>query len=269
LVESVIQLGGSMSKGFCVLAQGDKHIEMAKTLAESIKKTQSISDITLITSDKISDSIFDEVVDIPWMDHSLGFDHKIQNTWKYYWASPYDETIVVSPNMVIPSDLNNWWNMLSEKEMWFPCRTKNHKEESHVSSRIDDQILRVFANLFYFKKGDLSAEFFCMLEQIFHNWETMYDIHIRSELRPTKMTMNMNYSLCCYLLGYEYDLTEFNVTEIPTFVDLENDEYILDNSPVFKNKENELYISNYKQHFPVKIKDYDQYRQLGFNKPYE
>jgi len=257
-----------MSKGYCVLAQTAPWVEMSITMARSLRlnQTEDVS-ITLITNDKVSDDVFDHVVEIPWYDHAAESNHKMDNTWKYFWASPYDETIVLSPDMIVPSDIAHWWHILGEKDMWFPTSTKDFSgKDCDVMDMRNDSIIPMYSNLFYFRKSDLAAEFFCMLEQVYHNWQLMYDQHLDNK-RPTTNKMSVSYSLTSYLIDRQYELTEHLVTDIPTFVQLNKDSDY-EGFPVYKNRDDELYMSNFKQHLPIHYRNYEIYNKLGLKNIY-
>ena len=103
-----------MSKGYIVIAQNSgetDYLRMAYALALSLKATQSeVSNLTVcIDKDtkvpkKYAD-VFDKVVQIPWQDDAVNSKWKIDNKWKYYYMTPYDETVNCLASFVFVSFL--------------------------------------------------------------------------------------------------------------------------------------------------------------------
>src|SRR5690606_10762883 len=117
-----------MSKGYLALAQNtkkDDYVRMAYALALSIKNSQSKVDKFCLATDMDPKDIpakykqvFDDIVPIPWIDHAADSKWKIENKWKYYYMTPYDETVVLDTDMLFPADISAWWDNLSDKDIW-------------------------------------------------------------------------------------------------------------------------------------------------------
>jgi hypothetical protein len=130
-----------VSRGYIVIAQnsGDTdYLKMAYALALSLKVTQStVNNLTVcvdkntVVPKKYSD-VFDNVVQIPWLDDSKEEKWKINNKWKYYYMSPYDETVILDADMVFPTDVSHWWDILSEKDIWATTNVKTYRGENAV-----------------------------------------------------------------------------------------------------------------------------------------
>ena len=110
-----------MSKGFLVLAQNSNNIDyvrQAYALALSIKLSQTtVSDISIITNDPVPEdykSVFDQIIPIPWIDSSTQSRFKVENRWKVYHCSPYEETIVLDSDMLVLEDLTSYWEKLQK-----------------------------------------------------------------------------------------------------------------------------------------------------------
>ena len=113
-----------MSKGFVVIAQNSQadYVLQACLLAMSIKATQTESNICLITNDIVPAeyiSLFDVIKEIPWNDSASDKEWKVDNRWKLYHASPYDETIILDTDMLVLQDLENWWTFLKNYDLFF------------------------------------------------------------------------------------------------------------------------------------------------------
>ena len=118
-----------MTRGYIVIAQNNDtvdYLQQAYALALNLKLTQStVSNLTVCVDKKTKSLIqpkhkkmFDKIVDIPWNDEATDADWKINNKWKYYYMTPYDETVILDTDMIFPFDISNWWEHLSTKDVW-------------------------------------------------------------------------------------------------------------------------------------------------------
>ena len=102
-----------MSKGIIVLAQNSEktnYVDQACALALSIKHTNPNIPVSIITDDIIEEyavELFDKIIPIPWGDLANKSNWKVENRWKIYHCSPYDETIVLDTDIVSPTSLLN------------------------------------------------------------------------------------------------------------------------------------------------------------------
>ena len=134
-----------MDKGFVIMAQDTEKVsytKCAKALELSIKKVMPNSNVTIITSDMLPHG-------------NLGGYH---NDWQVYDASPYDETIKLESDMIIPRTIEHWWDILSINDVvvstnfglgfcWhFPCSLNCSNTKKIINARI--QILRKYKLIF-------------------------------------------------------------------------------------------------------------------------
>ena len=173
-----------MSKGFIVLAQNTEtvdYIKQAYALALSIKNTQqTVNKISLITNDEVPyqyKHVFDKIIEIPWGDMATNPTWKIENRWKMFHVSPYDETIVLDTDMLFLDDISSWWDYCSTSDLKFCSKIKNYKNEIittdpvHRKTFINNGLSNPYVALYYFKKSDLALNFFKVLEFVVKNWE--------------------------------------------------------------------------------------------------
>ena len=127
-----------MSKGYIVIAQNSadtNYVRMAYALALSLKITQSkVSNLSICVEDKSTvpekyKKVFDQVIEIPWTDDAKESDWKIDNKWKYYYMTPYDETVILDADMIFPTDVSHWWDSLEEKDVWATTNIKTFRGE--------------------------------------------------------------------------------------------------------------------------------------------
>lgn len=262
-----------MSKGYLILAQNngkDDYIRMAYALALSIKNTQSVVNRVCLATDADVESlpekyrmIFDDIVPIPWIDHAKESKWKIENTWKFYHMSPYDETVVLDADMLFPADISHWWDILSTKDVWVTNRPRTFKGTPITSTKyrqvhVSNNLPHFYIAFFYFKKSKLAAELFEMTEIIYHNWERFFYEYL-DETRPKYNSGDVAYALAIKLLGIEEECFG-NLSELPTFVHMKshlqgiNERLISEDwtrhIPTYFMDDGSFIIGNYRQHVP-------------------
>lgn len=265
-----------MTKGYIILAQDsinpkiDYH-RMAYALALSIKNTQStVSDVTLITDKNVNlfsnryHDVFDNIIELPWGDHAKLSKWKIENKWKYYHATPYDETVVLDADMVFTSDVSSWWDLLSSKEICLANTVNTFRgevasDDHYRKTFTSNDLPNIYTAFMYFKKTEMSAELFKLTEIIFKNWERFYYDYL-DETRPKQLSGDVAYALAIKLLGIEKDCTFSNSVNIPSFVHMKSkiqnipERFITEDwtlhLPTYFTENGILKIGNYQQHLP-------------------
>ena len=260
-----------MKRGYLILAQNSKkedYVKMAYACALSIKNSQSgITNVCLATDRPILDEkvkeVFDDIVDIPWTDNASESTWKIENKWKFFHMSPYDETISLDADMIFPSDINHWWEILSMKDMWFTNKPRTFKGEIITSTKyrntfVSNELPNIYTAFMYFKKSRLSAEVFKMTEYIFQNWEKFYYDYL-DETRPKALSGDVAYALAIKLLGLEDEVTGNNDL-VPSFVHMKghlqniNERFItekwINHIPTYFSEDGTFKVGNYEQTLP-------------------
>ena len=267
-----------MSRGYLVIAQnsGDiDYIRQAYALALSIKNTQRINsfaiavaedDVDLIPKDYLD--VFDHVVEIPYTDHAEGEQWKIQNKWKYYYMTPFDETVILDTDMIFTADVSFWWNHLAEREAWFTTNVKTFRgtdvtSDYYRKTFTSNQLPNIYTAFAYFRKTKKVAELFELTETIFHNWEKFY-FEFLDDTKPDWLSGDVAYALAIKLLGYEHEFTQ-PLKNIPTFVhmktklqdhnnDIPSEEWT-NHLPSYFKTNGDLKIGNFNQFYPVHYHD--------------
>ena len=174
------------NQGFFVVAQNSAdcdYIRQAYYLAKSIANSQStVKNISLMTNDVVPEqylSAFDKIIKIPFEDHALTSDWKVQNRWKAYHATPYEQTILLDADMLILSDLNYVWKKLQDKNLYFTSQVKNFRgdiltDRVYRKTFIENELPNLYSGFCYFKKSNESLEFWKLVEFITYNWEKFY-----------------------------------------------------------------------------------------------
>lgn len=172
-----------MSKGFLVLAQNSDdvdYIQQAYALALSIKLHQNdVDKLSLITNDEVPEeykSVFDQIIPIPYFNKDINSLFKTEHRYQMYYATPYDETIVLDTDMLLLDDISLWWDYCSNHDIKFCNRIKNYKLETvvdtvHRKAFISNNLSSPYFALHYFKKSDYAKEFYKVLEFVCNNWQ--------------------------------------------------------------------------------------------------
>jgi len=258
-----------MTRGYLILAQNtkkDDYVKLAYALALSIKNTQStVHRVALATTEtkipkKYAD-VFDHIIDVPWIDQAEHSKWKIENKWKYYYMTPFDETVVLDADMLFPADISQWWDVMSQKDMWITNKPRTFRGEIITSTKyresfVSNNLPNVYTAFMYFKKTRMTAEVFKMVEYIFHNWERFF-YDFMDETRPKHLSGDVAYALAIKLLDLEEECFG-NSDLVPSFVHMKS----------FLQNVNEKYITeDWTNHFPTyfaddgtfKIGNYNQY----------
>jgi len=254
-----------MTKGFLVIAQNSdvNYVDQAYALALSINATQlAVKNISIVTNDPIPTEylkVFDKVIKIPWNDNAANTKWKVENRWKLYHTSPYDETIVLDTDMLLLDDISPWWEYCSNYDIKFCSNVMNHKLETinsdliHRATFVENKLTNPYFALHYFKKSETAYEFYKTLEFITNNWELCY-----SKFAPIRwqnwLSMDLAAAIAIEMLGLQY--SAIDVCSPLTFVHMKpqvqgwtqtNAESWTNAIPWNFNKRGQLYIGNIKQ----------------------
>lgn len=173
----------TVSKGFLLFAENTKstnYIEQAYALALSIQNSQTTTTlVSLMTNDKVPkkyQSVFDKIISIPFEVKNDG-KYKTDNRWQLYYATPYDETIVLDADMLLVDDISDWWTYCADHDIKFCSRIKNYKNEIigldpvHRLVFIENKLTNPYFALHYFKKNQTAYEFYKVLEFVITHWD--------------------------------------------------------------------------------------------------
>jgi hypothetical protein len=189
-----------MNKGFVIMAQNTEttdYVKCAKVLEKSIKQVMPDANVTIIT-------------DLPIKLEGFA------NDWQVYNATPYKYTIKLEADMVIPTDISYWWDVLQERDLVLCTTIRNFKGEiSDVTAYrkfiTDNKLPNIYNAITYFKKSDTAEHFFNLVKEIFTNWEEYKKI-LKCDVNEPAST-DWVYSIASHLMGVEQ-------TTFPTFTQM-------------------------------------------------
>ena len=254
-----------MSKGIVILAQnseGHDYIRMAYALTLSIDLSQTTkTPVTLITNDPVPAEyakVFDKVLEIPWGDASESSRFKVENRWKIYHASPYDETIVMDADMLVLDDLTNFWNTFKNYDVYYTSKVLDYRKnlitgDYYRKAFTANNLPNLYSGLHYFKKSDFAKEFYTLVELITNNWELFYGKFV-SKHYPTRASMDVTAALAAKILDCEHRISNYKFDPV-TFVHMKP--YVqgwkspleswMKSVGVYFNKDCKLKIGNFNQ----------------------
>jgi hypothetical protein len=253
-----------MTVNFTMLAQNshDDYVKQACACAMSIRASNPLSKICLITNDEVPDKyqqLFDDVVEIPWGDNATKSSWKVGNRWKIYHASPYKNTIVLDTDMLVLDNIEQWWNFLQKRELYYVSRVKTYRGEWFTSDYYRKSfkvhnLPNLYSGFHYYKKSDLAHEFYTCLETVINNWELFQGQFAGGKYFQKECSVDVSSAIVTKILDCESQI--FSQTEYPTFTHMklngQNWKSILtdrwqDRVGAYFNSNCELKIGNYRQ----------------------
>lgn len=227
------------------MAQGLDYVKCATALEKSIKQVMPAANVTVVTTEML-----------PRGDQAPDTDWKLQNDWQVYEASPYDETIKLEADMVIPRDISHWFDAMSMQDVVVCDKIRNFKGEisdCKVYRRfIDDNNLPdVYNAITYFKKSPVAERFFGIVRDVFENWEEYKGIF---KCSPTeKCTTDWAYAIACHIVGVDKttmpNFNELSMIHMKQWVNGMPSETWTD-TLVYELLPNQIRINTYPQRYP-------------------
>ena len=263
------------TKGFFTFAQNNQstdYVRLAYALALSLKHSQShVSNLSIgitpgTTVPEKYAWAFDQIIEIPWKDDAEDAEWKLQNEWKSLWMTPYDETIKLDCDMLFLSDIDVWWQNLSNQplDLIFTNTVKNWRGEPVTSDYYrkvftKNKLPNLYTGFFYFKKSPFVYQFFSLVKMIYWNYEKFFEEFFDYEHRPSVASTDVIFSLAMKIL--DLDGTCFTSREYPTFTHMKSNvqDWSSDNLStdwrdhikVFFNDCGVCKIGNHRQQYPL------------------
>ena len=206
-----------MSKGFLVLAQNSdvNYVRQVYALALSIKAPQpTINNVSIITNDPLPagfSKAFDKVIPIYFGDSAANSTWKVENRWKLYRSSPYDETIVLDADMLVLDNIEHVWKFSNERDLFFTSSVVDYKsrivvDDTYRKMFVANDLPNLYSGMCYFKKSQLAEDFFKLLEFITNNWNKIF-----YEVAPKNMqnfySFDVSVAIAAKLMGIDDTIT--------------------------------------------------------------
>jgi len=215
-----------MSKGILVLAQNSStvdYVEQACLLAMSLKVTNPDTLISIVTNDTVPDEyiqLFDKIIPIPFNDDASDKEWKVENRWKLYHATPYDQTMVLDTDMLVLQDISSWWKFLENYKLYFTTKVLTYRGEVVTSDYYRktftaNSLPNLYSGLHYFEKSDFALEFYTWLELVMQNWELFYGLYAK-ENYPGRVSVDVSAAIVAKILDCDDAITN-DYASFPTF----------------------------------------------------
>jgi len=250
----------SKKQGYLMFAVGDTCIEQACLCAMSIKATQSMNNVSIVTDDTIPSKykkLFDKVINIPWNDSSLSSHYITEHRWKLYHVTPYKETVVLDTDMLFLTDISDYWESLANYEVFYSTNAKTYRGKNVTSDYyrktfVANELPMVYCAFHYFKKCDFAKQFYGVVEDITKNQDLFYS-KFAPKLTPSTYSMDIASAIAIRVLDVEDKVTsqlsriEFTHMKARCQDFVDPSPSWQDKVPVYLTDNLELKIGNYKQ----------------------
>ena len=245
-----------MTKGYLLVAMGNDYVEQAYLCAKSIRDTQTINNVSIVTSDVVPEeykSVFDHIIDVPWHDKESKSFYLTEHRWKVFHITPYEETVVLDTDMIFLDDVSHWWKYMSQHSLLFTTRVVDYrnntiKSDYYRKAFTSNNLPDVYCAYHYFKKDDKALEYYNLLNTVCENWKDFYKV-VSPKNCPTKSSMDLNHAICVYLSSIEdFTIDCLNFTHMKSHVQSYKDpsDSWTDSLPFYVNG-NDVKIGNYRQ----------------------
>ena len=214
-----------MSLNFTIFAQNSSHdyVQQASLAAMSIRLTNPESQICLITNDTVPDKytqLFDYVVPIPFGDKSKNSTWKVENRWKIYHATPFEETAVIDSDMLVLENIQHWKTKLDKFDLFYTNKVKTYRGEwadntYYRKAFRNHNLPNLYAGFHWFKRCDFSHEFYKWLELVMNNWELFYGQYAGGKYFQKFASIDVSSAIVTKILQAENIITSNNT--FPTF----------------------------------------------------
>jgi hypothetical protein len=251
-----------MSNGICLVAQNNKttdYIKQAYALALSVLANSPRTNISLITNDIVSKkytSVFDKIIPIPWGDSAKNNQWKIDNRWKVYHVTPYDNTVVMDVDMLVLDNISTiWQDFKKSPSLLFTKNVKTYRNEL-ITSRYyrrafdSNNLPDAYSGVYQFSKCDETKTFFVLLDVIMQNWQTFYNKFAPNN-KQDWCSVDLSVAIALKILdmqGYCLDKSLLTFTHMkPRLQNLDNPPVKWTDALSVDFGDNGLYINGYKQ----------------------
>lgn len=221
-------------RGFLTFAQNSEtsdYLRLAYACALSLKATQrKVPWLSVVITPGMEVPehyrlVFDEVIEMPWLDAARDSEWKLENEWKAYHVTPYRETIKLDADMLFTHDVSDFWNLMATQDV-FACTTA----ETYRGEIVTDDYYRkvftanklpnVYTALMFFRYSDTAQELFEQVQTIYDHWQRFFYDYL-NETRPGYVSTDVVFALAMKILGIE-DACTHPALSYPRFVHMKS-----------------------------------------------
>tara|TARA_Y100001954_G_scaffold220898_1_gene256400 strand:+ start:1170 stop:1967 length:798 start_codon:yes stop_codon:yes gene_type:complete len=247
-----------MNKGYVMIATGEECVKQAYLCAKSIKHTQTINNVSLLTSDNISEQykdVFDKIINIPTSDRNKQNFYRTDIRWKAFHDTPYEETVVLDTDMIFLDDISHWWSYLSNYDLCFTKNVRTYKNTNvtnnfYRKTFTQNNIPNIYCAFHYFKQNDTALNYYLKLEKVCRNYKEYYKIYT-PKFTPTVSSMDLNHAITILdeqIKNYVFEPASFVHMKSHVQNWQRPQEDWTECIPFYFSKDKKLKIGNYLQH---------------------
>jgi hypothetical protein len=244
-----------MNNGVCILAQNNSttnYVEQAYALTLSILANDPNTKVSIITNDtipKFYKNVFDQIISIPFDDAELSA-WKIDNRWKLYQLSPYENTLVFDADMLVIDSIEHIWN--DKENLSFTTNVTTYQNQL-ITSRYyrkafdENNLPNIYTGMYRFKKSKTARDFFKLLEIVMKNWKVFYSTYAPNKMQNWN-SVDLSAAIVLKILDSTYSNNMLKFTHMKPHLQqwIDVPSKWTDVLPVnFGN--NNLYVGSYKQ----------------------
>ena len=245
-----------MSKGYMLVALGNDYVEQACLCAASIKKTQDISNVSIMTNDAIPTkykNLFDKIIEVPQRKSDKSF-YSTEHRWKVFHVTPYEETIVLDTDILFLTNIDYIWDTLKGFSVGFLTDAKTYRGNTVTNNFyrqvfVKNNLPNIYNAFHFFRQDNIALDYYKNLEIICKHSEDFYDIYLK-KLKPKVSSMDVNHALAVLNSSLEkYKITSINFVHMkPRVQDWEvANESWMEDLPFYLNEDLNLKVGNYQQ----------------------
>ena len=207
-----------MSKGYLLVAMGNEYVDQACFCALSIKKTQSISNVSIMTNDVVPakyKKLFDKIIEVPQRKSDKSF-YSTEHRWKVFHITPYEETIILDTDTIFLSNIDYVWDSLQGRSVAFLTDAKTYRGNTIVDDFyrqvfVKNNLPNIYNAFHYFRQDHIALDYYKHLELVCKHTEDFYNIHLK-KLKPKVSSMDVNHAIAVLnsnLQKYEINTLNF------------------------------------------------------------
>lgn len=176
------------------------YLDCATRLAQSIRNWHPQANISVLTTKRCDDPVFDHVISLPHGD--LG---GYANDWQVFGASPYRQTIKLEADMLATSPVDHWWTLFEHRDLVISIGARDWLDRP-ISTRYyrktfdDNHLPDVYNAITYWRLSATAQEFFALVRAMFDNWPRWRQLLKFAEDQPTT---DVIYAMCAQIMGVD------------------------------------------------------------------
>jgi len=183
----------------CVAVNSDTvdYVSMARRLFASLKHWHPLARTCVITDQPVEAEEFDHVRLLSPESNPYANDSQ---AWQ---LTPFRETIKLEADMLIVSEIDHWWTMLRNRDVVISTGCRDW--QGSLSSCRDyrgcfdaNGLPDVYNAVTYWRRCELSRDFFNLVTQIFQQWSSVKDRLLYPESCPST---DLVYAIAAQIIG--------------------------------------------------------------------